>query len=225
MTKPIIAVDGPAASGKGTLARKLAEKLDFAYMDTGVLYRAVAFEVIDTGLSFKDKRDTIDAAQNLLKKLQNAPDPNKILSNPRLRDDDIGQGASKVAAIPEIRQILKDMQRDFAENPGDGVKGAVLDGRDIGTVICPDADLKLFVTAKVEVRAKRRLKELQSKGITATYGDVLDDMLERDSRDVQRKDAPMTRADDAIVINNSDRNAEETFEMALKIVNERLNLQ
>ena len=106
MTKPIIAVDGPAASGKGTLARKLAEKLDFAYMDTGVLYRAVAFEVIDTGLSFKDKRDTIDAAQNLLKKLQNAPDPNKILSNPRLRDDDIGQGASKVAAIPEIRQIL-----------------------------------------------------------------------------------------------------------------------
>ena len=223
MTKPIIAVDGPAASGKGTMARKLAQKLDFAYMDTGILYRGVAFEIIDTGLSIKDKRDAIDAAQNLIKKIKNT-DPNKVLGNPRLRDDDIGQAASIIAVIPEVREILNDLQKDFARNPGIHAEGAVLDGRDIGTVICPDADIKFFVTAKTEVRAKRRLKELHSKRIAATYGDVLDDMLERDSRDAQRKSAPLAQAKDAIVIDNSDLNAEETLEMALKIVREKLNL-
>ena len=223
MTKPVIAVDGPAASGKGTMARKLAHKIDFAYMDTGVLYRGVAFEIVDTGLSIKDKRDAIDAAHNLLKKIKNT-NPNKVLGNPRLRDDDIGQAASIIAAIPEVREILNKLQRDFAQNPGTHAEGAVLDGRDIGTVICPDADIKFFVTAKTEVRAKRRLKELHSKRIAATYGDVLDDMLERDSRDAQRKSAPMAQAKDAIVIDNSDLNAEETLEMALKIVREKLNL-
>ena len=223
MTKPIIAVDGPAASGKGTMARKLAQKLDFAYMDTGILYRGVAFEIIDTGLSIKDKRDAIDAAQNLIKKIKNT-DPNKVLGNQRLRDDDIGQAASIIAVIPEVREILNDLQKDFAQNPGIHAEGAVLDGRDIGTVICPDADIKFFVTAKTEVRAKRRLKELHSKRIAATYGDVLDDMLERDSRDAQRKSAPLAQAKDAIVIDNSDLNAEETLEMALKIVREKLNL-
>ena len=223
MTKPIIAVDGPAASGKGTMARKLAQKLDFAYMDTGILYRGVAFEIIDTGLSIKDKRDAIDAAQNLIKKIKNT-DPNKVLGNPRLRDDDIGQAASIIAVIPEVREILNDLQKDFAQNPEIHAEGAVLDGRDIGTVICPDADIKFFVTAQTEVRAKRRLKELHSKRIAATYGDVLDDMLERDSRDAQRKSAPLAQAKDAIVIDNSDLNAEETLEMALKIVREKLNL-
>jgi len=185
MSKPVIAVDGPAASGKGTVARKLAEALNFAYMDTGILYRAVAFEVIDDGLSVKDKRDCMDAAKILIKKIKNSPNPSKITGNPRLRDDDIGQAASKVAAIGEVRETLNDLQRQFA---------------------------------------KRRLKELQSKGIAATYGTVLDDMRERDSRDAQRKDAPMTRAKDAIIIDNSDLNADETLEMALKITKERLNL-
>ena len=224
MSKPVIAVDGPAASGKGTLARKLAEHFDFAYMDTGILYRATAFEVIDSGLSIKDKRDAVEAAQTLMKKLQSAPDPNKILSNMRLRDDDIGQAASKIAAFQEVREVLNDMQRSFAKNPGQHAKGAILDGRDIGTVICPNADVKLFVTAKIETRAKRRLKDLQSKGLIANYSDVLDDMRERDSRDMQRKDAPMMRADDAIVINNDDRNAGETLLMAIDIIKERLNL-
>ena len=224
MSKPVIAVDGPAASGKGTVARKLAEALNFAYMDTGILYRAVAFEVVDSGFSIKDKRDCIDAAKTLIKKIMNSPNPEKITGNPRLRDDDIGQAASKVAAIPQVRETLNDLQRQFAKKPGTGVNGAILDGRDIGTVICPDANLKLFITAKIETRAKRRLKELQSKGIAATYGTVLDDMRERDSRDAQRKDAPMTRAEDAIIIDNSNLNADETLEMALKTAKERLNL-
>ena len=224
MSKPVIAVDGPAASGKGSLARKLAENLNFAYMDTGILYRGTAFEVLDSGLSIKDKRDCIDAAQNLIKKIQNSPNPNKILGNPRLRDDDIGQAASITAAIPEVRKTLNDLQKNFTKNPGHGVEGAILDGRDIGTVICPDADVKLFVTAKIEIRAKRRLKDLQSKGIAATYGTVLDDMRERDSRDAQRSEAPLARAKDAVIIDNSDLNAEETLEMALKIIKERLNL-
>jgi len=223
MSKPIIAVDGPAASGKGTMARKLASALDFAYMDTGILYRAVAFEVLDDGLSIKDKRDCMDAAQILVKKINNARDTSKILGNPRLRDDDIGQAASKVAAIPEVRERLNALQKDFAKTPGHQYKGAILDGRDIGTIICPNADLKFFVTCDIEVRAKRRLKELQSKGIQATYGTVLDDMRERDTRDSKRKDAPMTRAEDAILIDNSTLNAEETLEMVLNIVKERLN--
>ena len=220
----VIAVDGPAASGKGTMARKLAGALDFAYMDTGALYRGVAFEVIDSGLSVKDKRDAKDAAQNLLKKINAAPDPSKILGNPRLKDDDIGQAASIVAALPEVRQTLKELQQNFAQNPGKQYKGAILDGRDIGTVICPDADLKLFVTAETEIRAQRRLKELQSKGIAAKYGTVLDDMRERDARDAGRKDAPMTQAEDAVIIDNSDLSADETLETALKITKERLNL-
>ena len=222
--KYIIAVDGPAASGKGTVARKLAEALHFAYMDTGILYRAVAFEVIDTGLSIKDKRDCIDAAHTLVKKIKNSPNPCKIMGNPRLRDDDIGQAASKVAAIPQVREALNDLQKNFAKNPGAAVNGAILDGRDIGTVICPSADLKLFITAKIEIRAKRRLKDLQNQGINVTYTTVLDDMRERDSRDAQRDSAPMTRAKDAIIIDNSDLNADETLEMALKIAKERLNL-
>lgn len=224
MSKPIIAVDGPAASGKGTIARKLSEILNFAHMDTGALYRAAAFELLDSGLSVKDKRDAHDAAQNLVKKITASPSPDKILGNPRLRDDDIGQAASKIAALPEVRAALDDLQKNFAKNPGTQFDGAILDGRDIGTIICPNAPLKFFITAKTEVRAQRRLKELQSKGIQATYGTVLDDMRERDKRDSERKNAPMTRAKDAIIIDNSDLDAKETLETALKITKERLNL-
>jgi len=224
MTKPVIAVDGPAASGKGTVARKIAQKLNYAYMDTGILYRGVAFEVIDQGLSTKDKRDVLDAGKIFVKKLKNAINTKTILENPRLRDDDIGNAASKIAALPKLREILNDLQKDFAKNPGDQYDGAVLDGRDIGTIICPNADLKLFITAETTIRAKRRVKELQSKGIDATYGTVLDDMRERDKRDSERNDAPMTRAEDAIIIDNSTLDADETLELALKYTKERLNL-
>jgi len=224
MNKPVIAVDGPAASGKGTLARKLAEKLNFAYMDTGILYRGVAMEVVDTGLSVKDKRDCIDGAQNLIKKIMNTPDLDRVFANPRLRDDDIGNAASKVAAIPAVRKILIEMQRQFALKPGENFDGAILDGRDIGTVICPNAQLKLFITSELEIRAKRRLKELQSKEIAATYGTVLETMRERDQRDEERESAPMARAKDAVIIDNSELNADETLDMALNIVKERLKL-
>ena len=224
MPKPVIAVDGPAASGKGSLARKLAKTLNFAYMDTGILYRAVAFEVLDDGLSIKDKRDVIDCAKNFVKKLKNPLSNKKLLENPRLRDDDIGSAASKVAVLTDLRKILNDLQRDFALNPPTPAKGAILDGRDIGTIICPDAQLKFFVTADVEIRSRRRLKELHLNGIDVSYSTVLDDMRERDKRDSERADAPMTRAEDAVIIDNSDLNAEETLEMALNIAKERLNL-
>lgn len=218
--KTVIAIDGPAASGKGTLARKVAEKLNFAHMDTGALYRATAFEVIDCGLSIKDAKDAVDGAQILVKKIENASSPDDVLGNPALRQDDVGQAASKIAAIPRVREVLNDLQRDFAKDPGNAYSGAVLDGRDIGTVICPDADFKFFVTADVEIRAERRLKELQSKGLDATYGAVLSDMRERDERDSGRKASPMRAAEDATVIDSSDLSPDEMLDKVLKIVEE-----
>lgn len=224
MTKPVIAIDGPAASGKGTLARAIAEKLDFAHMDTGALYRAAAFELLSAGLSVKDEKDAVDAAQILIKRIENAQSPNEILGQPTLREDRIGQNASKIAAYPRVRQVLNDLQKNFAQNPGKAFSGAVLDGRDIGTIICPNADLKLFVSASTEIRAKRRLKELQSKGLAVTYEAVLKDMRERDARDADRKTAPMKPADDAIIIDSSDLDAGKMLEKALGLVKERLNL-
>ncbi len=220
----VIAIDGPAASGKGTLARKLADALGFAHMDTGALYRAVAFEVLSTGLSIKDKKDARDAAQILVKKIGRTGNPAEILGKPSLREDKIGQAASIVAAMPEVREVLLKLQRDFAKNPGGPYKGAVLDGRDVGTVICPQAHVKFYITAKTEIRAERRLKELQSKGIAATYSTVLSDMLERDARDSGRDAAPMKPATDAVMIDSSDLNADALLDKALKISKDRLKL-
>jgi cytidylate kinase len=224
MAKPIIAIDGPAASGKGTLARALAEKLGFAHMDTGALYRAAAFELITSGLSTRDEKDAVDAAQILVKKIKNAEKPADILDNPSLREDRIGQQASKIAAYPTVRETLNDLQRSFIENPGNAFSGSVLDGRDIGTVIAPHAPLKLFITASAEIRAKRRLKELQSKGLTVTYEAVLKDMRERDARDAERKTAPMKPAGDAITIDSSNLDAGQMLEKALFLARERLKL-
>lgn len=224
MAKPVIAIDGPAASGKGTLVRALADKLDFAFMDTGALYRATAFELISSGLSAKDHRDAADAAQILVKKIEHAETPDEILGNKSLREDKIGKEASTIAAYPDVREVLNDLQRSFAQNPGKSFKGAVLDGRDIGTVICPNADLKLFITAKTEIRAERRLKELQSRGIAATYGAVLKDMRERDARDADRKTAPMKPADDAVIIDSSDLDAGEMLDKVLDLVKQRLKI-
>ena len=222
--KNIIAIDGPAASGKGTLARALAEKLNFAYLDTGALYRATAFEVLNAGLSVKDDNDARDGAQILVKKIENAGDPNEILGNATLREDKIGQEASVIAAYPRVREVLNDLQRNFAKNPGKSFSGAILDGRDIGTVICPDAPLKFYITAETEIRAERRLKELQSKGLAVTYEAVLDDMRERDARDAGRNAAPMKPANDAIVIDSSHLDAGKMLEKALGFAKERLNL-
>lgn len=207
----IIAIDGPAASGKGTLARRIARALGFAHLDTGSLYRAVGVLVLRAD---KDPADPVAAAQ-VARALK--PDA-AILDDPDLRTDEAAQAASKVAVVPEVRAALLDFQRTFAHTPPGGAAGAVLDGRDVGTVVCPEANAKLFVTASVEVRAQRRLKELQERGIPAIPSDVLEDMKARDARDSQRAIAPLVPADDAYPLDTSAMNADEAFTAAIAFI-------
>ncbi|EME69420.1 cytidylate kinase [Paramagnetospirillum caucaseum] len=208
MTTTIIAIDGPAAAGKGTLARRLAARLGFDYLDTGLIYRAVGMKLARAGLDPAD----IPLAEQAARDLSPAD-----LAADDLRIDEAAQAASKVAAIPGVRTALLDFQRRFAAFPPGG-KGAVLDGRDIGTVVCPEAGVKLFVTASVEKRAERRLKELQEKGLGAIYGTVLADMRERDERDSNRAVAPLIPAQDAAVLDTSDLDADQAFAAALEII-------
>jgi CMP/dCMP kinase len=208
MTTTIIAIDGPAAAGKGTLARRLAAELGFDYLDTGLIYRAVGMKLARDGRDPADVALAEAAAQGLLPADLAATD---------LRIDEAAIAASKVAAIPGVRAALLDFQRRFAAHPPGG-KGAVLDGRDIGTVVCPQASVKLFVTASVEKRAERRLKELQDKGLSAIYGTVLADMQERDERDRNRAVAPLVPAEDATVLDTSDLDADQAFAAALDLV-------
>lgn len=208
----IVAIDGPAAAGKGTLARRLAKELGLAYLDTGLLYRAVGFAVQQAGADPEDPEAAVKAAKDL--------DP-RDLGNPDLRTDQAASAASKVSAIPGVRAQLLDFQRNFVKNPPAGSTGAVLDGRDIGTVICPDADAKLFVTASAEVRARRRLKELQGRGLEAIYARVLQDMKERDARDSARAVSPLEPAKDAFVLDTSDLDAETVFARALDFIRSR----
>jgi cytidylate kinase len=214
---PVIAIDGPAASGKGTLARKIAAKLNYAYLDTGALYRTVAKQVLERG----EDPSNPSAAQSAAIWLQQNVTP-ALLADPAIRTDEVGNAAAKVADMPEVRKALFDLQQNFAQNPGKTYKGAVLDGRDIGTVICPEAPVKLFVIASPEVRAERRLKELQSKGISTTYEAVLTDMRQRDERDADRKAAPLKPAPDAIVLDTSTLGPDEVLETALRIIKEKL---
>ena len=209
--KNIIAIDGPSASGKGTLSRGLAEALNFAHMDTGALYRAVGYEVLAMGNDPSDEAAALEGCAML----KGAVSDPATLSNPDLRLEKTGDAASKVAPIPAVREFLFHLQKDFSCDPGVGFEGAILDGRDIGTVICPDAPLKLYVTASDEVRAERRMKELQSKGIDVTYGTVLEEMRARDARDRGRDMAPLKPADDAVIIDGSDKSADEMLEIAL----------
>ena len=213
----IIAIDGPAAAGKGTLAQNLAKHFKYAFLDTGRLYRAVGYAVMQEG---KDPADAEAAT-----KAANAFDPksiNQILSNPALREEKTGDAASKVGAIPAVRTALLQLQRDFAEHPffedGTPAKGAVLDGRDIGTVVCPNADVKLFVTASAEVRADRRFKELKDAGKPADYDVILKDIKERDERDSKRATAPLKPAEDAYVLDTSNMNAVQAYQAALDFI-------
>jgi CMP/dCMP kinase len=201
----IIAIDGPAASGKGTLARRLATHFGFAHLDTGKLYRAAALHALASG---GDPVDAVVAAA-AAKKVR-AED----LGDPRLLEEQVAQAASVVAAIPAVRQALIAFQRDFAHHPPAGA-GAVLDGRDIGTVICPDAAAKFFVTASLEARARRRFKELREAGGNAIYERVLQDMKNRDARDSERRTAPLVPADDAFVIDTTALDADAVFAVAL----------
>lgn len=211
MTNTIIAIDGPAAAGKGTLARRLAAELGLDYLDTGLIYRAVGMKVVRDGGDPADPAVAEAAARALRPNDLGAPD---------LRGDDAAASASKVAAIPGVRAALLQFQRHFAANPP-GHRGAVLDGRDIGTVVCPDASAKLFVTASVEKRAERRLKELLAAGVEAIQDTVLADMRERDERDSKRSVAPLKPADDAFVLDTTDLDAEAAFAAALGFLRSR----
>ena len=207
----IIAIDGPAGSGKGTLARKLADALGYAHLDTGKLYRAVGMSVVEAGENPANEEAALRAARSL--------EPQMVV-NKDLLGDIAAASASKVAAIRSVRAILLAFQREFANAPPNRAKGAVLDGRDIGTVVCPDADIKLFVTASTEVRAKRRHKELLDRGEPSIYSRVLQDMKVRDKRDEGRAVAPLKPAHDALVIDTSELDADAVFETAMSIVSE-----
>jgi len=206
----VIAIDGPAASGKGTLARRLAEHYKLPHLDTGLLYRATACALIDEGLPLEDAAAAEEAARGLSLSEFDAE---------RLRSREIGEASSVVASIPSVRAALIEMQQNFAARP----EGAVLDGRDIGTVICPNARIKIFVTASPETRAQRRALELAGRGETADYNLILEDVRKRDARDSERQTAPLKQAKDAILIDTTELDKEAVFSEALKIVEERRN--
>ncbi|MFZ5790135.1 MAG: (d)CMP kinase [Pseudomonadota bacterium] len=220
MTAPpkIIAVDGPAASGKGTLARRLAHRFGYAYLDTGLLYRAVGWRLLKAGRDPADEGAAVAAAR--------AVTPAE-LDEPALRGEAAGKAASRVAAIPAVREALLGLQREFAAKPldshGNPAKGAVIDGRDIGTVICPDAAVKLFVNASLETRAKRRHKELLARGEPSIYARVLEDMERRDEQDRRRSVAPMAKAPDAFEIDTTNLDADGVFAAALAFIGSRLD--
>lgn len=217
----IIAIDGPAAAGKGTLAQNLAKHFHCAFLDTGRLYRAVGYAVLQSGKDPSDVSAALAAAEQL--KPENV---NKLLKNPALREEATGAAASKVAVIPSVRTALLDLQRRFARQPffedGTPAAGAVLDGRDIGTVVCPDADVKLFVTASAEVRADRRFKELKEKGEDVSYDVILKDLKERDDRDSKRATAPLKPAEDAFILDTSAMDADKAFAVALDYIKKRI---
>ena len=201
----IIAIDGPAASGKGTLAKRLAVHYGLPHLDTGLLYRAVARALMDFDHPLNDEAAAVRAAQAMdLAHLDEA----------RLRGREMGEAASVVAAIPAVRAALADWQRAFARRP----EGAVLDGRDIGTVICPDADVKIFVTALPEERARRRFRELAGRGETVTLDDVLADIRKRDARDSGRSTAPLAAAADARLLDTTSLDIEQAFRAAVGFV-------
>ena len=202
----IIAVDGPAASGKGTLARRIAAHFEYAYLDTGKIYRAVGQSVLNLGEDPENLEAALRAAREL--------DPSE-LGNPDLERDSAAIAASKVATLKPVRAVLLDFQKSFAVSPPGGAKGAVLDGRDIGTVVCPDANVKLFVTADVEERARRRHKELLDKGEPNIYSRVLEALKDRDARDSSRSAAPLKAAADAILIDTTLMDPDEAFAKAL----------
>jgi len=205
----VVAIDGPAASGKGTLARRLAKRFGLAHLDTGKLYRATAFLVLQAGGDPGDSTAATVAAGRV--------EP-ALLADPRLLGEAVANASSLVAAVPAVRAALLAFQRDFADRPPGGARGAVLDGRDIGTAVFPDAAVKLFVTASREARAKRRFRELRQRGAAAIYGDVLQDMKERDARDSSRRVAPLAAAPDAITLDTTGLDADQAFELASDLI-------
>ncbi|MGH1349737.1 MAG: (d)CMP kinase [Methyloligellaceae bacterium] len=205
----IIAVDGPAASGKGTVARRVAVHYGLPYLDTGALYRATALSVLDNNGNLEDGENAALHASKLKA---------ETLEDPRLRNRTVGASASVVAGHPEVRQALMEYQRNFAAKE----RGAVLDGRDIGTVICPDADVKLFVTASVEERARRRFAELKIRGEDVDPEQVLADIVERDKRDMSRSTAPLRQSADSYLLDTTNLDIEATFKAAVKVIDDMI---
>ena len=201
----IIAVDGPVAAGKGTLARRIADIYKLDYLDTGALYRAVGLKLLRNGQDPADTTAAVTAARHV---------GEIALDDPALRDEKTGEAASVVAANEGVRDELLQYQRNFAKRE----KGAVLDGRDVGTVVCPDADVKLFVTASAEIRARRRYDELAAKGVDTSFEAVLEDLQARDARDTGRDAAPLKKADDAHLLDTSKLDIEAAVNAACKII-------
>lgn len=222
MIGKVIAIDGPAGAGKGTLATNLARVYRMKYLDTGTLYRMVAYQVLNAGLNPAKEEDAIQGTNletfdfkhignNQFRVFIHGED---VMS--KLRMQEVGQGASKVAFFPSVRAALKEFQVNYAKK-WSGEYGVILDGRDIGTVICPNADFKFFLDASAEVRAKRRMSELEMKGIDANYNEILAEILERDARDRGRTEAPLKPANDAYLIDSSDKDE-------LKVLSEVMNI-
>ena len=214
----IIAIDGPNASGKGTLARRLGKELGFPVLDTGLLYRAVGWMVLQKGQSLNDENAALHCADELHSVINE-----DYLSNPALRGIEIGSAASIVSSYPSVRQSLFDLQRNFALKPIDNASGVILDGRDIGTVICPDADVKFFVTASPEIRAERRAREQYGEDWKPHYKDVLEKTRERDRRDSERAVAPLKPAADSIIMDTTHTTPDRVFTQAMTLISTRLS--
>ncbi|MEM9278180.1 MAG: (d)CMP kinase [Pseudomonadota bacterium] len=205
-----IAIDGPAASGKGTLARRLAEHFDLPHLDTGLTYRAVGHALLQSGLPL----DREELAEIVAENLDLAKLDREVLSA-----HEVGEAASKIAVMSNVRKLLVEMQRKFATSG----KGAVLDGRDIGTVVCPDADVKLYITASPEARSGRRHREMDEKSGGSSYENILDDIKRRDERDMGRADSPLKPAKDAHLIDTTEMSIEAAFQTALALVEKTLS--
>ena len=219
----IIAIDGPSGAGKSTLGKMLAKALDLLYLDTGAMYRAVALAVIRHGVAFDEKQKVVEIAESAKIELIGEPDSLRILLDgadvtAEIRTLEVAQSASVVSTISEVRRIMVEHQRTLGEN---SARGCVLEGRDIGSVVFPQADLKFFLTAKPEARARRRFEEDRAKGRASTYEQTLAEINERDERDVSRQDSPLTIAEDAVVIDTSELDLREVFEQMIAAVREK----
>lgn len=205
----IIALDGPSASGKGVIGQRIADRLNFAHLDTGLLFRAIAQQALIRSIGPENKEEIIDIAKDIHE---------YSLQNPDLRTEEVGKMASRLSVIAELRDILNQYQRQFGMNPPNNKMGAILDGRDIGTVIFPDADCKIFITAQVETRALRRHNQLLLSGQKSIFSDVLRDLTERDARDMQRVIAPLLPASDALQIDTTDLSIEHALEKIFSFI-------
>jgi len=219
----IIAIDGPSGAGKSTLGKMLAKEKNLLYLDTGAMYRAVGLAVLQAGVEFEDKAKIAEIAENSEIKLVGEPESLQVFLNgidvsEAIRTNEVGQAASIVSGVSEVRRILVEHQRALG---ADSPTGAVLDGRDIGSVVFPTADIKFFLTAKPEARARRRYEEDLEKGRATSYEQTFAEIKERDERDVSREDSPLIIADDAVVIDTSELDLREVFAQMMQIIEEK----